>query len=237
MEKGVELLSFWSVVEGYSGDSYLSDIGYIGAETSKRRPSYWHYKMIAENFSGSFLPNLYSSNGPNYKAFAYKNTSKNELGVIVMNQTIQSPPRGTDNSTQDFRINFNNSTPSGTPDMKFYFNGSAPAIAEYPCTIKNETTMLLVFDTNTGALKKREEYSLQDALRTTDTGTQTIIATSIEYNSYNSSNIHSNITIGTGSSISATSNETFKATNSIRLNGPYSSGSQTLSLQIDQTCP
>ena len=242
MNSGIQFMCPWSVQEGSPGCD--GGMGYISAcgGSNAKRPTYWHYKMIAENFAGTFLTNLYTSNGANHKAFAYKNTTTSELGVIVINQDIQSP-RGTDVITKSFRINFNNSTPSGSYDMKFYFNGSASAIAEYSCTIKNEATMLLVFDTNTGVLKKRVEYSLQDALRTTDTGTMTNVTNSTEYNAYSSTPIKSNITIGTNTAttITAGANQVFKATNSIRLNGPYNSGSvgayKTLRLEIDQTCP
>lgn len=240
MEKGVALLCFWSVIEGTAsgGSNYKSDIGYISSEDSTERPNYWHYKMMADNFRGTFKPNLYVGNDTTYKAFGYKNTAANEVGVIILNQDIQTTPsRGTDYSTKSFKINFNNGTPSGIYDMKFSFNDSVSAIIDFPCTIMKETTMLLVFDITTGALKKKETYSLQDALRTNDTGTLTVITDSTEYYNYTSATVHSNITIGTGSSITAGANKTFKATNSIRLNGPFSSGTKTLSLLIDQTCP
>ena len=242
MQENVKTLNFWSSIEGYSGNSYATDVGFLNSKPGRfgglggKKPSYWHFKMLAENFKGTFLPNLYSTNDTVYKAFAYKNTTANEIGVIVMNQKIQSP-RGTDTTSKSFKINFNNGTP-GSADMRFKFDGSASPILEYPCRITNETTVLLVFDITSGALKKRETYSLQDALRTEDTGTMTIIADSTHYAGY-VDNVHSNIKIGTGTSISAGNyNKTFRATNTIQLNGPFTStNGYTLCLKIDQTCP
>lgn len=242
MEKGVEFVSFWSVIEGDVGNTYLTDIGYIGAETSKKRSTYWHYQMVANNFvSGStYLPNILTTTvTPNYhKACAYKNTTANEIGVLIMNQTIQSPRDGSDNSTQTFAVNTNSVTPSGTYDMKFSFAGGVSSVGTYTCSMTKETTMLLVFDITTGVLKKRQTYSLGDALRTTDTGTYTDITTQSDYTNY-VDNIRSDIKIGTvtTTTITAVSNKAFRATNSIQLNGPFASSTYTLSLSIDQSCP
>jgi hypothetical protein len=239
MEKGVALISFWSVIEGSSTNTYLSDIGYIGSETTEKRSTYWHYKLLSDNFKGTYLPNVLGNTG-NYKAFGYSNSATNEIGVLIMNQNLgSSPTRATDTHTKTFNINFSSATPSGTYDMKFSFAGGG--ISEYHCTITVETTMLLVFDASTGALKRKETYSLRDALRTEDTGTLTNITNvspTYLYDNYSDpSPLLSDITIGTGATVTAGFNKTFTATNSILLNGPYSSNGKTLNLLVDHnTC-
>jgi hypothetical protein len=244
----VECVMPWSVWE-HNGDGGGSpstgyDLGMTkdsasSTQTPKPLPVYWAYQMMAKSFKETYLPHLYNSNDTLYKAFAYKNTTANEIGVIIMNQKIQSP-RGNDNTTVQFKANFNSATPSGVP-MLFSFNTANTAIGvsgTYSCSITNETIMLLVFDITTGALKKRQTYSLQDALRTIDSGTFTNITTQGDYDGY-VDNVRSDIKIGTNPStpITAGYDKTFRATNSIRLNGPFSSGTKTLSLKIDQSCP
>lgn len=238
LEYDIEWVNFWSAVE--------NTFGYIDYAGNKRS-SYWHFKMMAENFKGTFLPNGYTTvytNSSYYKAFAYKSTAANEIGVIIMNQIEGSnPTRETDTHTKTFQINFNNGTPSGA-NMLFKFNAGNTAIGVsgvFNCTMTVETTMLLVFDATTGALKRKETYSLRDAIRTTDTGPMAYITNATPdylYDNYtNPAPLHSNITIGTGVTIIAGYNKTFTATNSIKLNGPFSSNGKTLSLLIDNaTC-
>ena len=249
----VRFMMPWSVQESgnrptpSSPDPCLGGLGYISNCGAKnKRPEYWHYQMVANNFSGTYYANSCTTNAGYYKAFAYKNAT--DIGVLIMNQDLQTTPtRGTDFTTTSFAINFNNSVPSsGT--MNFAFSTGNTVIGTggtYSCKIMKETTMLLVFDITTGALKKRETYSLQDALRTTDTGTQTDIVSNVTpayfYDNYaDRTPLYSDITIGTNSSTTITAgvNKTFTATNTIQLNGPYSSNGKQLVLTIDHTsCP
>lgn len=226
-------MNMWSMKEG------SPDRGFLSGTAPIERSSYWHFQMVAQNFKGTYLPNSYTTpyyNSSLYKAFAYKNTAANELGVLIMNQNQ-------DNSNKSFKIYFQGGTPSGY-EMLFSIDGSGTAISDYHCTITKETTMLLVFDITTGALKKRQTYSLQDALRTSDTGTMTTISSNVNptlyYDSYtNPTYPHSDIKIGTDPSTTITAgvDKTFKATNSIQLNGPFLSNGKTISLSIDQACP
>jgi len=231
MQKNVQFLNFWSVIEG-------SDLGFLRNSNGSKRPTWFNFSLVSENFKGTFLPNLYTGDSITYKAFAYKNTIANEIGVIVMNQNIQSP-RGTDTTTNTFSINFNNAVPDAA-NMKFKFAATNAVIGTsgtYNCSIRKESTLLLVFDITTGGLKKRETYSLQDALRTTDTGTLTYITDSTVYSNHISSSVSSSIVIGTGTSITAGTPKVFKATNSITINGPFSSGTSALTLEVVQACP
>lgn len=235
-----EFVMPWSIHES-SGNGTTYDLSMTsGTASSSVTPqplsTYWHYQMVAKNFAGTYLPNSYT-NSANYKAFAYNNSATNEIGVLIMNQLMGSnPTRATDTHTKSFKINFSSTSPSGIYDMKFAFAGGG--IAEYNCNITVETTMLLVFDATTGALKRKQTYSLRDALRTTDTGALTNIPTSTIYDNYTDpAPLYSDITIGNGASITAGYNKVFTATNSIKLNGPFSSNGKTLSLLIDHaTC-
>lgn len=180
MQEGVQVLNFWSSIGGTDQDQtephWITDVGFLNSKPGRfgiglggKKPTYYHYKTLAENFAGrTFLGNTYANSNVDFKAFAYKNTSTNELGVIIMNQTVQQNPRGTDISTKSFIINRSVSTAS--KDMEFTF--ASTAISDYECTITNETTLLLVFNSN-GTLATKQVYNLGDALRTTDTGPET----------------------------------------------------------------
>ena len=225
----VSNMNLWSIKEGdcNNGFGYFSS---CSTHVDRKRPSYYHFSMIANNFKGTFLPNLYTTNATSHKAFGYKNTNLNEIGVLIMNMDEQqSVPKGTDNTTISVGIRTNNSDPvAGT--IKVKLDGSVSSI-DYTCNITRETTMLIVFDINTGAVKRQEIYNLGQALTTPDK----LITNATDYNNH-SDIVHSSITITPGTSITATSNKVFRATNKISLNSTFSSGSQTLKLTTAPIC-
>lgn len=239
----MEFVNPWSAQEGdcTDGKGYISDCG--SGPTYNYRPTYWHYKMIASNFKGDFLPNLLGNSG-NYKTFAYMNTA-NEIGVIVMNQDIQSP-RGTDITTKTVGISFNNNTPTETLKLKLNITSPVPTTTSYSCTITNETTMLLVFNRTTGALIRKEVYNLGDALRTIDTGSEvwglgtgTPITTQAQFNSYYDA-VYSDLTITPASPITevSTDTKTLRYTNNAIVNGDFTVPSgATFTLLPTISCP
>jgi len=253
----------WSVNES-SGDGSSFDLSMtkgVMASCSDPAPqalsTYWHYQMVANNFSGTYYANASTASGQtNYKAFACSTAT--ELRVLVMNQNQQSP-RGSDNSTNSFKIDFNytGTNPTGA-DMLFAFatgvsvtysgGGTGLTSGVYSCNIQKETTMFLAFDKTTGQLLRNEVYSLQDALRLNDIGPMTYagdgpesITTQSSYSTYNSTNVWKdiNVTPSTGNSISATTNNVFQFTNSFQISGSasatFSSGTTGNTLSIIAT--
>ncbi|MES2395897.1 MAG: hypothetical protein V4549_07840 [Bacteroidota bacterium] len=223
MNKNMDFLNFWSVKEGGTSST---NIGYLNGSTGNKKSSYYLFQMVAKNFKGNYLANSCTTNtSGTYKAFAYQNTtSPNEIGVVVMNQDIQSP-RGTDATTKSFRINLNGSV-TGTFDMKFAFN--AGLSINYDCRITNETTMLLVFNSS-GTLIRKEVYNLGDALRTIDTGpevwglgTGTPITTQAQFNSYYDA-VYSDLVITPASTIleGSSDTKTFRFSNTATVNGDF----------------
>jgi len=243
----------WSINES-SGDGSSFDLSITkGTMSSCSSPApqalstYWHYQIMANNFSGTYFPNIYGSTGTNYKAFACSTAT--EIRVLIMNQDEQSP-RGADNSTETLKIDFNGGTPSSAT-MLFSFNTGNTAIGTsgvYSCSIQKETTMLLAFNKSTGAITKNVVYSLQDALRLNDVGPMTYagdgpesVTTQSPYSTYNSTNVWKdiNITPSTGNSITATTNNVFQFTNSFQISGSasatFSSGTTGNTLSIIAT--
>ncbi|HET6243586.1 MAG: T9SS type A sorting domain-containing protein [Bacteroidetes bacterium] len=170
MEKQVESMAFWSVIEGEPGDTYETDIGYIGTELLQKRSTYWHYKMMADNFKGTFFPSV-SVNQPNIKAFAAK--SSDRIVVMILNEQ--------NSGSLAFKVRLDNTGSVGAGlDIAFNVTG-ATAGANHVSTvnIQNQSTVLLIFNCK-GAISERYDYTLSNAIN--DQGPQTItipVATSL----------------------------------------------------------
>jgi hypothetical protein len=115
-------VNFWSVVEGTSSNSWANDIGYISRQTTnKRRSTYHHFKLIAENMTGYFVPGSYSQHtvtpAPTYtngiKTFASME-DMNGVYILIMNQN---------DNPYDYHINF-----QGTSDVAGRITINYPSI-------------------------------------------------------------------------------------------------------------
>ena len=142
MKKNVGILTFWSTVEGNTDEL---NIGYLHRGTNQKKPSYYHFQMLSQNFSGTYAHG--TDNQTNVKSFGSKNG--NQISVMVMNQ--------------DAGINFNytvrldQNTVSGSNPLKININ--AGVAKEYNGTINNQSTQVLVFDL-AGNLIKKIDYGI-----------------------------------------------------------------------------
>jgi hypothetical protein len=89
LEEGISSMCFWSVIEGGSGDSYLTDLGYVETEGGYKRSTFWHYYMMG-NFMRNGTLYMATNNTSGLKAFATKTTGGGSSTVMVMNQTGSS---------------------------------------------------------------------------------------------------------------------------------------------------
>jgi hypothetical protein len=142
MKGGVNFMNIWSVVEGNNTEL---NIGYIDPVTGKKKPAYYHFKMMAEYFKGTFISG--SSNVANVKAFG-SNDGQN-ITVMVMNQELSS--------SYNFAVRLNGSAVNSANPLKI--NVNAGVNVEYSDVIPAQSTMLFVFNAQ-GALVKKVEYSL-----------------------------------------------------------------------------
>lgn len=239
----------WGIHQS-GGDGDPDDLGMTKGTASASvaptpLPVYWHYQLMANNFpsGATYFPNVSTAAGQtNYKAFAC--TTATEIRVIIMNQTEQTSPRGSDNSTNSVKINFNytGTNPSGA-DMLFAFATGNTAIGTsgtYTCNMQKETSVYLVFTKSTGVLSPAKSYSLQDALRPNDIGPMlwvggtSTINTDPLYESHVSNNVYSviSITPNTGNPISANNDKVFQFSTSAEIScsgtGTFSSNGKTL---------
>lgn len=148
MEKNVELLNFWSVIEGDPNSAprlNYKNIGYIQNQSPYNfKSTYQHYKMVAENFSTCTNYYTGTDNQLNLKAFGAKNGSK--MVVVILNQ---------DASAMNYTLRLDNSTPTGTY-IKMNFPGTITT-PQYIGSIDPKSTQVLVFDCK-GNLSKKIDY-------------------------------------------------------------------------------
>jgi hypothetical protein len=146
MKNGVDFINFWSVAEGSSN---AGNIGYIDAGTGTKKPTYYHFQMMANNFRGNAVSA--TSNIANVKSFASQSSA--QTCVMLMNE---------DQAAQyNFTVKLGSAAISGSNPLKV--NVNAGLSNEYNDVIQAQSTVLLVFSSS-GALIKKYEYTLANAV-------------------------------------------------------------------------
>ena len=138
MRHGVDFVTFWSTIEG-------NQLGFISSDGTTKRPSYYHFQMVAQNFRGNSVATLDTQT--QVKTFAAK--ASDQTAVLIMNQSNAS--------SFAYTVRLNMATVSGSNPLKV--NVDAGLAVESSGTIATESTLLLVFDAS-GVLKKKIEYKL-----------------------------------------------------------------------------
>jgi len=142
MKHGLDFINIWSVVEG---NNTALNIGYIDPTSGNKKPAYYHFKMLAENFSGAYANG--TSNQPNVKSLGSK--SAQNISVMIMNQEL--------GANYNFTLRLNTGAVSGNNPLKININANTPV--EYNDVITNQTSILLTFNLQ-GVLVKKCIYSL-----------------------------------------------------------------------------
>lgn len=153
MQQQVEMITFWSTIEGCSscGDAsgYATSLGYIHpnswtADPGGKKPTYYHYQMVAENFNGNYCAG--SSTLTNVRCFGAKNNS--QVAVMIMNM---------DGSLDhnNFTLDLNNTT--GGVKINAGIN------RQHTFSIPDQTTMMLIFNLS-GDLIRQCVYNQTDAV-------------------------------------------------------------------------
>ncbi len=142
MKKGLQFINLWSVVEGSNTGS---DIGFISKSNSNKKPTYHHFKMLADNFKGTYCDG--TDNVANVKAFGSQDGK--QIAVMILNQDLSS--------NYNYTVRLNNSAVTGNNALKI--NIAANVNKEYTGSIDNQSTTLLIFDM-AGNIVKKMEYRL-----------------------------------------------------------------------------
>jgi hypothetical protein len=145
MKKGVSMMNIWSVIEG---NNEQLNIGYLDRSTGAKKSSYYHFKMMAENFRGNYVGG--TSSDAKVKVFGSKSNSL--IQVLIMNQE--------QTGNQNYTVRLNQAAITGNSPLKINMN--ADVNVQYDGVIGKETTLLLTFN-SAGVLVKKTEYSLAHA--------------------------------------------------------------------------
>lgn len=178
MKHGVDFINIWSVVEG-------NGLGFLDASGNKK-PTYYHFKMMADNFSGNYVNA--TGNKQNVKSIACQNGQC--INVMVMNE---------DQANFNYTVRLNGSAVTGSDPLKI--NISANVANEYSDVIPAQSSVLLTFNPS-GTIIKKTEYSLNGhaVANKPPTVTQFIATDVVSNNDINSSelgiNVFPNPTIG-----------------------------------------
>ena len=146
LKQGVSMMNIWSVIEGNNTEL---NIGFLDRTTGARKPAFYHFQMMAENFKGQYVNG--TSNNNKVKVFGSK--SAQLIQVLVMNQE--------QSGTANFTVRLNQDAIAGSAGLKINMN--AGVNVEYNGVIGKESTVLLTFNA-AGVLVKKTEYSIANAL-------------------------------------------------------------------------
>jgi hypothetical protein len=135
---GVDMVTFWSVIEGNPQLGYLSHDGI-------KQPSYYHFKMMAENFRGAVADT--TDNQLLVKTFASK--ASDQIAVVIINQE--------ENAGFTYTVRLNTQAIAGGSNLKINVDAGLPIESTGP--IAKQSTIILVFDAS-GTLKKKVNYPL-----------------------------------------------------------------------------
>jgi hypothetical protein len=142
MKKNVAILNFWSTIEGNTEEL---NIGYLHRGTAQKKPSFYHFQMVAQNFSGTYANG--TDNQGNVKSFGSR--SSTQISVMIMNQDAAA--------NFNYTVRLDQSAVSGSNPLKININ--AGVAKEYSGSINNQSTQVLVFDLS-GNLIKKIDYGI-----------------------------------------------------------------------------
>ncbi len=160
MKNGLDFFNLWSVIEG---NSTALNIGFLDNSTGNKKPLYYHFKLLADNFRGNYVNG--TTNQVNVKSFACQDGQ--QVAVMILNEDLTS------NFTYTVRLN--TTAIAGTSALKI--NANAGLAKEFTDVIQNQSTTLLIFDAN-GNIIKKSEYKLSGNANLNLPPTVTILSSS-----------------------------------------------------------
>jgi uncharacterized protein (AIM24 family) len=141
MQQGLQFLNFWSIKEGCNEGT--TNIGYWDGCTGAYRPSYYHFQLVATNFSGVYYdPSYVSSYLNTVKTYASKDDNTGQISVLLMNQHSTN--------SYSYTIGFNGGTSN---DISFQM-GSGIAAYTSTANIAPKSTVVLTFNLSGNILNK-----------------------------------------------------------------------------------
>lgn len=168
MDKNTDF-NFWSSLEGSSGSNYETDIGFLygnSAVRGARKPTYWHFKLLADNFRGNFHWGTYNHNSvspaPTFAGNGVKVLAAAQpagFKVMILNHN---------DDDYSYRVNLGatGDTPGritvNLPSSMFSNFTMNTTIHNMDSLLEAHSTVILTFDCH-GDLITRYEYTEDDA--------------------------------------------------------------------------
>jgi hypothetical protein len=142
LEKGLEFISFWSIIE--------SSLGYIDDYNQHLRPTYHHFKLMASHFKGFYCKSDMPADIQDLKVIAWEDD--NYISVLLLNQKANR-------KTYRYSLYFgrNKSADGRGIRVKIHTRNMYYENVIFSDTISDESTELLVF-TQSGVLVKKYRY-------------------------------------------------------------------------------
>lgn len=142
MKNGVDFINLWSVVEG---NTTATNIGFVDPGTYIKKPSFFHFKLLAENFKGTYANG--TTNQLTVKSFGSKDAQ--QISVLILNE----------DQTNNFNFTVRLNTDKVIKNNGLTININAGVSNEYVGQISSQSSILLIFNSS-GAIIKKYEYSL-----------------------------------------------------------------------------
>ncbi len=79
MKNGIDFINLWSVIEG-NGTS--SNIGFVDAITYDKKPEYFHFQLLSQNFKGNYVEG--ATGNTNVKSFGSQDGQ--QVCVLILNE-------------------------------------------------------------------------------------------------------------------------------------------------------
>lgn len=184
MKNGVDFINLWSVVEG---NTTATNIGLVDPDTYNKKPSFFHFKLLAENFKGTYANG--TTNQLTVKSFGSKDAS--QISVLILNE----------DQINNFNFTVRLNTDKVNKPNALTININAGVSNEYVGQISSQSSILLIFN-SAGMVIKKYEYSLTgNAIANLPPTYTEFIPTSVASNSDNRTfevkNIYPNPSAGT----------------------------------------
>lgn len=146
MEKGLAFIAFWSVIE--------VSLGYIDERTGKLWPTYYHYKLMTDNFKGTYYKSEITGSNKDFKVIAAADS--NYITVMLLNQKNSK-------SSYSYSIRLGNGIIPENSGVQVKIKNIAglDTTIVYSDSIEDESTELLVFN-YAGKLVKKISYKKSD---------------------------------------------------------------------------
>jgi hypothetical protein len=151
MEKGVDIVNYWSAIEG---NTDVNDIGFI-SRTNVKRSSYYHFKELSSSFnSGNYVNGTYvNGTGSMARVRAFGSVQTDRIVVVLLNENVSTTYNGV-----SIYLGW---SPTSTPSNYYIKVNAGLSSKYYVDTIYATSSTIIVFD-KCGNVVSKKRYKQSD---------------------------------------------------------------------------